>query len=275
VPPALIAVLVVVLVAASFLLQRYRRVQAARTAETLGGSLATRSAATRSAPQAAPSASIGAPNPAVPPPASPPDQLRGVVVDGAAVRLQVCGLPALAWQRSEHDQNSYQGMRLSLIVDAGVALPVLQLFHRAGFLQPFADQHGPSGLGELDERFRSSGELGAWAPVLAAPQVQQALLAFPLDTVSVLGGRLTFVSLEGVHLDPDSTQGLAQVAAALISAVPQTITGAAATPPAGAAVGTDATDADAIVANVLANSKLSPQEQQAVMALIRANQQSR
>ena len=198
------------------------------------------------------------PNPAVPPPAAAPDQRTGIVLSGPPVQLQICGLPALAWQRAEHGQYSYQGMRLSLIVDAGVGLPIIQVFHRAGFLQPFADAHGPSGIPALDERYRISGDLSSWGPVLASPAVQQALLAYPLETFSVMGGRLTFVSNDGVHLEPAATAAIAQVAATIIAAIPPQITGSSSTPPPTATVGTDLSNVDSVVANVLAKSNLSP-----------------
>jgi hypothetical protein len=216
-------------------------------------------------------AGFGRANPAVPPPAVPPDQTSGIVLSGPPVRLAVCGLPALAWQRTEQGQYSYQGMRLSLIVDAGVGLPVVQVFHRAGFLQPFADAHGPSGISALDDRFRLSGDLAAWGPVLGSATVQSALLAYPLETFSVMGGRLTFVSQDGVHLDPAATSAVARLAATIIAAIPPQITAASATPPPTAAVGTDLTDVNAVVSNVLAKSALSPEEQQAMLALMRAN----
>jgi hypothetical protein len=260
-------VVAVALVALLYGLQARRRVQARNAAQEIGGVVVT--GPMTSAPP--PPGGVGRPNAAVPPPSVPPDQTSGIALSGPPVRLAVCGLPALAWQRAEHGQYSYQGMRLSLIVDAGVGLPIVQVFHRAGFLQPFADAHGPSGIPALDERYRISGDLAAWGPVLASPAVQQALLAYPLETFSVMGGRLTFVSNDGVHLEPAATAAIAQLAATIIAAIPPQITGASATPPPTATVGTDLTNVDSIVSNVLAKSNLSPEQQQAMLALIRAN----
>ncbi|MGA9858675.1 MAG: hypothetical protein WBQ18_12490 [Solirubrobacteraceae bacterium] len=249
-------ILALALLALVFVPQWRRRAQARRAGATTAPS----------------SGMVGTPNPAVPTPAAAPDHRTGIVVSGRApLELQVCGLPALAWQRAEHAPNTYQGMRLSLIVDAGVGLPVLHMFHRAGFLRPFAAAHGPAGIPALDERYRISGDLTSWRQVLGAPTVQQALLAYPLQALWVFGGRLTFVSNDGVHLDPDAVSGLAGVAAAVISAIPAQITGAAAAPPPTASVGTDPTDPDAVVATVLARSELTPEQQQALLALVRAN----
>jgi hypothetical protein len=258
-------VVAVGLIALLYGLQARRRRQAA---QQIGGAVVTGPMPSSAAP---PPVGVGVPNPAVPPPATAPDQRTGIALSGPPVQLLVCGLPALAWQRAEHGQYSYQGMRLSLIVDAGVGLPIIQVFHRAGFLQPFADAHGPSGLPALDERYRISGDLHAWGPVLASPAVQQALLAYPLETFSVMGGRLTFVSNDGVHLEPAATSAIAQLAATIIGAIPPQITGASAAPPPTATVGADLTNVDSIVSNVLAKSNLSPQQQQAMLALIRAN----
>jgi hypothetical protein len=215
---------------------------------------------------------VGAPNPAVPPPAVVPDQSTGIAPSGAPVRLTVCGLPALAWQRAEIGPNSYQGMRLAMIVDAGVGLPVLQLFHHAGLLQHFAGAHGPSGIGALDEKYRMAGDLAAWVPILSTPVVQQALIRYPLESFSVLGGRLTFVSGDGVHLDAEATSAISWLAATIIAAIPPQVTSAAAAPPPTAMVGTGTSDVDSIVSSVLAKSNLSPEQQQAMLALIRANQ---
>jgi hypothetical protein len=261
-------VVAVGLIALLYGLQARRRRQAGQAAQRIGGAVVTGPVPGYAAP---PPGGIGAPNPAVPPPAVAPDQRTGIALSGPPVQLQICGLPALAWQRAEHGQYSYQGTRLALIVDAGVGLPILQIFHRAGFLQPFADAHGPSGLPALDERYRLSGDLDAWRPVLASRAVQQAVLAYPLETFSVLGGRMTFVSTDGVHLEPAAVSAIAQLAATIIGAVPPQITGASAAPPPTATVGTDLTNVDSIVSNVLAKSDLSPEQQQAMLALIRAN----
>ena len=257
--PYVIAAVVVVALAASFWVQRRRRQQAERTAAQLGGTLAVDAGP---APPAS-GGGIGTPNPAVPAPAVAPDQLRSVATSAPPVRLTICGLPALAWQRV-HDETSYSGMRLALIVDAGVGFPVLNLFHRAGFLQRFAGDHGPADLGALDDRFRIAGELDRWQPVLSRPDVQQALLTFPLDTVSVLGSRLTFVSMDGVHLTPEATRGLAEVAATVIAAVPSGLAAPA------TRAGDMPTDVDAVVAQALTRSGISPEQQQALLALVRA-----
>jgi hypothetical protein len=246
-------------------LQWRRRRQAGQAAATVGGVVGNGPATASMA------VGVGLANPAVPPPTTVPDQRSGVALSGPPVRLTVCGLPALAWQRSEMGPTSYQGIRLSLIVDAGVGLPVLQLFHHAGILSHFADSHGPSGVDALDQRFRISGDLAAWSPVLSRPDVQQALLGFPLESLSVLGARLTLVSGDGVHLEPNAMTAIAGLAAALIGAIPPQITSAAATPPPTAMTG-GSTDVDAIVSNVFAKSNLSPEQQQAMLALIRANQ---
>ena len=50
--------------------------------------------------------------------------------------------------------------------------------------------------------------------------MQQALLTVPIDSLAVLGGRITLVSRDGIHLDPDAAAAIAQVAAAVISAIP-------------------------------------------------------
>lgn len=264
-------VVAVGLVALLYGLQARNRRQAAQAAQQIGGAVVTGPMPNYAAP---PPGGVGVPNPAVPAPTTAPDQRTGIALSAPPVQLLICGLPSLAWQRAEHGQYSYQGMRLSLIVDAGVGLPVIQVFHRAGFLQPFADAHGPSGLPALDERYRISGDLFAWGPVLAAPAVQQALLAYPLETFSVMGGRLTFVSNDGVHLEPAATSAIAGLAATIIGAIPPQITGASAAPPPTATVGTDLTNVDSIVSNVLAKSNLSPEQQQAMLALIRANHQA-
>lgn len=140
---------------------------------------------------------VGRPNPAVPP-ASDPDHRSGIVTSGPPVQLTVCGLPALVWQRTEHSQEEFQPMRLALIADSAAALPPLQYDPRGG----------------------QGGAVGAWAPVLAAPAVRQAMADFPLGWLSVLGGRLTFVSRDGLHLDRGSTAALARLAAAVIEAIP-------------------------------------------------------
>ncbi len=75
-------------------------------------------------------------------------------------------------------------------------------------------------MAALDAAFRFAGDLVAWAPVLAVPTVQQALLSFPVDSLAVSGGRITVVSRDGVHLDPDAAAAIAEVAAALVSAIP-------------------------------------------------------
>ena len=260
-------VVAAVIVGLLYFLQARRRRQAAQLGSEVG-------AAPVSVPAPAGFVSgVGAPNPAVPPPAVVPDQTSGIATSGAPpVRLTVCGLPALAWQRSELGPNSYQGVRLALIIDAGVGLPVLQLFHHAGLLQQFAGAHGPSGIGALDEKYRMAGDLAAWVPILSTPVVQQALIRYPLESFSVLGGRLTFVSADGVRLDTDATSAISWLAATIIAAIPPQVTSAAPTAPPTAMVGTGATDVDSVVSGVLAKSNLSPEQQQAMLALIRANQ---
>lgn len=148
------------------------------------------------------SGGVGRPNPAVPP-APDPDHRSGIVTSGPPVELTVCGLPALVWQRTEHTQNEFSPMRLSLIADTAATLPPLQFDPRGG----------------------QGGAVEAWAPVLASPAVRQAMDGFPLGSLSVLGGRLTLVSRDGVHLDRDSTATLARLAAAVIEAIPPGLVG--------------------------------------------------
>jgi hypothetical protein len=260
-------IVAIVIVGLLYVLQARRRGQA----RTLGEEVASQVDAAPAAPSGFVSGA-GAPNPAVPPPTVVPDQVTGIAADGTPVRLTICGLPAIVWQRAELGPNSYQGTRLSLIVDAGVGLPVIQLFHHEGFLRAFSGAHGPSGVAALDQRFKISGDLDAWRPVLSTPAVQQALLRYPLETFSVLGGRMTFVSGDGVHLDRAATSAIAWVAATIIAAIPEQITSASPAAPPTALVAGELTDANAIVSTVLAKANLTPEQQQAMMALIRANQ---
>lgn len=259
-------VVAIALLALLYGLQARRRSQSNRLGQEVAPAVAT------APPPAGFVSGAGAPNPAMPPPAVVPDQTSHIAADGAPVRLTICGLPAVVWQRAQLGPNSYQGTRLSLIVDAGVGLPVIQLFHHAGFLHQFADSHGPSGVAALDEQFKIAGDLDAWRPVLSTPAVQQALLRYPLESFSVLGGRMTFVSGDGVHLDRTATSAISWVAATVIAAIPPQITSAAAAPPPTAMAGTALADTDAIVSSVLSRSNLSPEQQQAMLALIRANQ---
>lgn len=244
----------------------YRRRQANRAASVLGG------AASHPSPPvpAGATSGIGAPNPSVPPPTAPPDQR--VATSGTPVQLTICGLPAVIWQRTETRGDTYEGMRLSLIADAGVGLPMLSMFHANGVLRRFADAHAPTGIDpQLDERYKLSGAVAEWRGVLGQPQVVQALLAFPLESLTIMGGRLTLVSQEGVHLDPPATQALAGIAATIIAAIPPQLTGGSGSAPASAQPGTNLADPDAVVASVLARQNLSPEQQQAMLTLIRAN----
>jgi hypothetical protein len=209
--PLAFVVIVIVVVAAMVVTQWLRRRKAHETATALGSG-------------------IGTPNPALPP-ALAPDHRSGIVTSGPPVELSVCGLPALVWQRSEHSANDFQPMRLSLIVDTAVGLPVLNLQHRNGMLgaldDRLADTRAASGIPALDDAYRFAGDLPSWAPVLATPAVQQALLGFPLDSLAVMGGRITLCSRAGVHLDTETTSAIAQVAAALVQAIPAQLTSAA------------------------------------------------
>lgn len=218
--PLSVAVIVIVVVAAMIVTQWVRRRRADRTAAELGGAVVTGPLPNGGTPPPRPSASIGAPNPALPP-ASAPDQRTGVVTSGPPLELSICGLPALVWQRGEHSENHYEPIRLSLIADTAAGLPVLNAYHRNA-LTGLVDERPQvaAGIPELDADFRFAGDLAAWAPVLAAPPVRQALLSFPLDSLSVQGGRITLVSRDGVHLEPDTTAAITQVAAAIIAAVP-------------------------------------------------------
>jgi hypothetical protein len=268
---AVFVVIVVVVIGAMFVLQWYRRGQANRAAQQLGGAVVTGPLPFPHQPYAQPPGNVGLPNPALPP-AAAPDQRSGVATSGPPVELRICGLPALAWQRGEWGQYTNQPMRLSLIVDTAVGLPMLQLFSQSALLHASSDVHGPIGIAQLDEHFRAAGDLDAWRPVLAMPTVWQALVGFPLQSVSVFGGRFTFVSKDGVHLDPGAASGIAQVAAAMISAVPPQITSAAAAPPPTAVGGADLRDSEAVVRNVLSKSGLSPEQQAAMMQLIQRDE---
>jgi hypothetical protein len=221
--PLSIAVIVVVVVAAMIVTQWARRRRANQAARELGGAVVTGPLPTSQEPQAPARGNVGTPNPALPP-ADAPDQRTGVLTSGPPISLSVCGLPALVWQRAEHGSDDWQPMRLSLIADTAAGLPVLELYHRSAVLGALGDgvtgTHTPSGVSELDDTFRFSGEVEAWAQVLARPAVTQALLTFPLESLSVLDGRFTLVSRDGVHLDPGAASAIAQVAVALIQAIP-------------------------------------------------------
>jgi hypothetical protein len=262
-------IVAIALVGLLYGLQARRRAQARKLGEEVAPQVAT-----VPPPSSGFVTGAGVLNPAVPPPSHVPDQVTGVASDGPPLRLTICGLPALVWQRAELGPNSYQGTRVSLIIDAGVGLPVIQVFHHEGFLRAFADAHGPSGIAALDERFKIAGDIDAWRPVLSSPAVQQALLRYPLETFTVLGGRLTFVSGDGVHLDRSATSAIVWVAATIIAAIPPDITSASSTAPPTALASTGLTSADAIVSSVLAKSNLTPEQQQAMMAMIRANQRA-
>lgn len=223
--PLSVAVIVVVVVAAMFVSQWVRRRRANEAAERLGGTVVTGPLPTLGTPPPRASASIGTPNPALPP-AAAPDQRTGVITSGPPVELVVCGLPALVWQRGEHSADDYQGMRLSLIADTAAVLPVLYVTRSAAL----GGRGGESGIAELDEKYRFAGDVPAWAPVLGTPAVREALLTFPLHSLSVQGGRITLVSREGVHLDPGATSAIAQLAAALVAAVPPELAGGAPPP---------------------------------------------
>lgn len=267
--PAAITGIVVVVVVALVASSLWRRRRANQAASQLGGVVVTGPLPTPQRTGTPPPGNIGAPNPALPP-ANAPDQRTGIVTSGPPVELSICGLPALVWQRAEHVQDHWQQMRLSLIADTAVGLPALHLHHRAGALAPLGDRVTPAqpcGVPALDAAFRFAGDLPAWTPVLRTPAVQQALLTFPVDSLSVLGGRITVVSADGVHLDPGAASAIAQVVAALVAAVPPTL------PTAPTALPRDAlTDPDAIVQSVLARSGLSAEQQQAMLALVRAQQ---
>ncbi len=269
--PLSIVLIVIVVVAALFVTQWARRRRADQAAGRLGGAVVTGPLPTPHQQWAPPPGNIGAPNPALPP-ALAPDQRTGVVTSGPPIELSVCGLPALVWQRTEHTENQWQPMRLSLIADTAVGLPILHLYHRSGVLgalgDRFAEAQSPSGVPALDEAFRFSGDLRAWGPVLAAPAVTRALLTFPLASLSVLGGRFTLVSRDGVHLDPSTTSAIAQVVVALVQAVPPQLTAGASALPPGALH-----DPEAVVQSVLARSGLTAEQQQAMLALVRASRQ--
>lgn len=267
--PLAVTVIVIVVIAAMAATAVWRRRRANQAASRLGGAVVTGPLPTPRRAATPPPGNVGAPNPALPP-ASAPDQRTGIVTSGPPVELSVCGLPTLVWQRSEQTQDYWQPMRLSLIADTAVGLPVLHLHHRNGALAALGDRLAssqPSGIPALDGAFRFAGDLEAWAPVLASPAVQQALLTFPLDSLSVLGGRITLVSRDGVHLDPGATSAIAQVVVALVAAIP------AGLPDASTALPGAGGDPDAIVQGVLARSGLSAEQQQAMLALVRANQQ--
>ncbi|HEY8301296.1 MAG TPA: hypothetical protein VIG48_05305 [Jatrophihabitans sp.] len=265
--PLTVVVIVVVVFGAMALTSLWRRRRANEAAAQLGGEVVTGPLPAGQQPLRPPPGTIGAPNPGLPP-AAAPDQRTGILTSGPPVQLSVCGLPALVWQRSEHTDSRWEPMRLSLIADTAAGLPVLHLYHRSGALAALGDgigQSQPSGVPSLDAAYRFAGDLAAWAPVLGAPGVQQALLTFPLDTLSVLGGRITLVSREGVHLDPGATSAIAQVAAALITAIPPGL----AVSPSGLPAGPGG--ADAVVQAALARSGLTPEQQQAMLALVRAS----
>lgn len=227
--PLSVALIVVVVVGAMVVASWYRRRRANQAAAQLGGAVVTGPLPTSGRPVAPPSGNVGAPNPALPP-ATAPDQRSGVLTSGPPIALSVCGLPALVWQRTEHGENDWQPMRLSLIADTAVGLPMLQLYHRNAVVGALGDRFaGPqstSGVPALDESFRFSGDLQAWGPVLAVPAVTHALLTFPLESLSVLGGRFTLVSRDGVHLDPGAASAIAQTAVALLQAVPSQLVAA-------------------------------------------------
>lgn len=115
--------------------------------------------------------------------AHPPSPLSiaviGIVVVGAMLVTQWqrrCALPALVWQRTEHGENHWRPMRLSLIADTAATLPVLQAYHRtAALADRVASGQAPTGVAALDEVFRFSGEEQAWVPVLATPAVTVAV----------------------------------------------------------------------------------------------------
>ena len=267
--PLSIAVIVIVVIGAMVVVSMYRRRRANQAAAQLGGAVVTGPLPTSQQPVARPPGTTGAPNPALPP-AVAPDQRSGVLTSGLPVELSVCGLPALVWQRTEPGENRWQPMRLSLIADTAVGLPILHVYHRNGALgalgDQFADAQSPSGVPALDRAFRFSGDLRSWAPVLATPAVTQALLAFPLESLSVLGGRFTLVSRDGVHLDPGATSAIAQVAVAIIQAIPPQLTAAPSAVPSAAL-----NDSDAVVQSVISRSGLTPEQQQAMLALIQAS----
>ena len=144
---------------------------------------------------------------------------RRLILPSPPVQLSVCGLPALVWQRHEHTSR-FRPLRLALVADTAAVLPVLDLQHRSGVLGDRTGRPQPTGVAALDAAYRAAGDLAAWAPVPATPTVQQALLGVPLDSLGVSGGRITLVSRDGVYLDADATVAIAQVAAALISAIP-------------------------------------------------------
>lgn len=220
--PLTVAVIVVVVIGAMVVTSVWRRRRANQTAAELGGAVVSGPLPAGQQPFQPPPGTIGAPNPALPP-AVAPDQRTGILTSGPPVQLSICGLPALMWQRSEHTDTRFQPMRLALMADTAAELPVLHVSHRPGTLAALGEQLGPaesSGVPALDTAYRFAGALGSWAPVLTAPAVQQALLTFPLDSLSVLGGRITLVWRDGVHLDPGAASAIAQVAAALITAIP-------------------------------------------------------
>lgn len=229
IPPLGIAVIVVVVIGAMVLAALWRRRAANQTASQLGGAVVTGPLPTGQAARTPPPGNIGAPNPALPP-ASGPDQRTGILTSGPPVELSICGLPALVWQRTEHTESNWQPMQLSLIADTAVGLPAFQVEHRAGALGALGDRAAGSqqcGVPALDAQFRFAGDVAAWTPVLGTPAVQQALLTFPLHSMSVLGGRITLVSRDGVHLDPGATSAIAQVVVALVSAIPPGLPAAA------------------------------------------------
>jgi hypothetical protein len=226
--PLSITLIVIVVVGAMIVTQWVRRRRANEAARVLGGAVVTGPLPTSQHPAAPPSGNFGAPNPALPP-AVAPDQRTGVVTSGPPIALSVCGLPALVWQRGEHGADEWQSMRLSLMADTAARLPTLEVYHRNALVGALGDRFAgasPSGVPTLDDAFRFSGDVRAWSPVLAAPAVSQALLAFPLDSLTVVGGRFTLVSRDGVHLDPGATSALAQVAVAIIQAVPPALVAA-------------------------------------------------
>ena len=248
--PVLIVVAVVVLIGVPW----YRRRQARRTAEQLGGQVTS----------GVPAAGW---RPGLPDPVSAP-----ATGSGTEVQVQVCGRPALLWQQGGGP--SSHGVRLSLLVEYGAGLPVLTMVNHSRLAQAVTGSTD-TGIEAVDRAFRTSGELQVWGPILAMPAVQQALLAFPLNSVSVFGGRVILESLDGVHLEPRASEGLVAVATALVSAIPPSVTSAGPTPSPGASLGPVPTDAEAVVRQSLASSGLSPQQQDAMMEFVRATRQRR
>ncbi len=235
-----------------FALQRYRRGQANRSAQQLGGAVVTGPLPVPQQLYAPPPGNIGAPNPALPP-APAPDQRTGIVTSGPPIELRICGLPALVWQRAEWGQYTTQPMRLSLIADAGVGLPFLQLFSHAALLHSSSDVHGPIGIPALDQHFRAAGDcrcVGArcWRRRTCSRRCWAS--RWNRCRCSAAGSRSS--RRTACTSTRARRRAIAQVAAALISAVPPQITSAAAAPPPTAIGGADLRNPDAVVQNVLA-----------------------